>query len=120
MLGTARAVSVAAIAASLLMLAAIPTQAQQAAQGITRADFDAIHSDFFFGADRDFNLSLTEAEIEAQMLRSPGEVQGIVFLSSYDADGDGLVTYDEFTAGADAEFRRRDLNGDGVIAPDEF
>jgi hypothetical protein len=120
MFGTARAVSLAAIAASLLLLLASESRAQQVAQGITRADFDAIHSDFFFGADRDFNLSLTEPEIAAQMLRSPSDVQAIVDASSYDADGDGLVTYDEFTAGAATEFRRRDLNGDGVITSDEF
>jgi hypothetical protein len=129
MLGAVRAVSLAAITASLLFgmvfgttarQAAAQQMAQQTISGITRADFDAIHADFFFGADLDFNLSLTAAEIDTQLRRSSSEERGIVAIDSYDADGDGVVTYDEFTTGAAAEFHRRDLNGDGVITPDEF
>ena len=121
MLQTIRAISLAAIAVSLLIALAPDAPAQQSMPlGITRADFDAIHSDFFFGADKDFNLSLTTSEIDAQMRGSSPEVQSIVYAASYDQDGDGLVTYDEFTAGADAEFHHRDVNGNGVIEPDEF
>jgi Ca2+-binding EF-hand superfamily protein len=47
-------------------------------------------------------------------------VQSIVAISAYDENGDGEVSYDEFTAGAAAEFRRRDVNGDGVITPGEI
>ena len=115
-----RASSLLAIALSLVVAIVADASAQQAPAGITRAEFDAIHSDFFFGADMDFNLSLTAVEIDAQMRRSSSEIQGIVYPQYYDMDGDGLVTYDEFTAGAAAEFHRRDVNGDGVITPDEF
>ena len=115
-----RASSLLAIAMSLVVVAMANASAQQKPVGISRADFDAIHSDFFFGADSDFNLSLTQAEIDAQTRRSSSEIQGIVHAQYYDMDGDGLVTYDEFTAGAAAEFHRRDVNGDGVITPDEL
>lgn len=120
MSGTTRAMSISAAALSLLIAISGEAAAQQAPAGISRADFDAIHADFFFGADKDFNLTLTQAEIDAQMRRSSNEVQALVDAFSYDADGDGQVTYDEFTAGADAEFHHRDLNGDGFITPDEF
>lgn len=120
MLESVRAISLVAMSAALVLAAVQGAMAQQAAGGITRSDFDAIHADFFFGADLDFNLSLTQAEIDAQLRRSSDEVRSIVAISSYDENGDGDVTYDEFTAGAAAEFRRRDVNGDGVIKPDEF
>lgn len=119
MLRTTRATTLAAMTLSFLIVMSNAAAAQQAA-GISRADFDAIHADFFFGADKDFNLILTQAEIDAQMRRSPGNVQAIVDAWTYDQDGDGSVTYDEFTAGADAEFHHRDLNGDGFITPDEL
>lgn len=120
----ARAVSLAvclAVAAASLLFALSPdAAAQQNAAGITHADFDAIHADFFFAADLDFNMSLTPKEVDAQLRRSPPETQGMINIAAYDADGDGLITYDEFTAGADAEFSRRDANGDGVLTPDEL
>ena len=112
MLETVRAISLAAMSAALLLAAAQTVIAQQSTGGITRSDFDAVHADFFFGADVDFDLALTQAEIDAQLRRSSDEVRSIVAIASYDADGDGKVTYDEFTAGAAAEFHRRDVNGD--------
>ena len=117
---TVRAISLAAMSAALVFAVMQAATAQQAAGGIKRADFDAIHADFFFGADLDFDLVLTQAEIDAQLRRSSDEARSIVAISSYDENGDGKVTYDEFTAGAAAEFHRRDINGDGVITPDEF
>ena len=120
MLESVRAVTLVAMSAALVLAALQGAVAQQAAGGITRADYDAVHADFFFGADLDFNLMLTQAEIDAQLRRSSDEVRSIVAISSYDENGDGEVTYDEFTAGAAAEFHRRDVNGDGVITSDEF
>ena len=36
-----------------------------------------------------------------------------------DTDGDGLVTYEEFLARAEARFAMIDADGDGVITPEE-
>jgi hypothetical protein len=40
-------------------------------------------------------------------------------LQQADANGDGVVTRDEYVAFTDQRFARMDKNGDGVITPDE-
>ncbi|MGB0715327.1 MAG: EF-hand domain-containing protein [Phycisphaerae bacterium] len=42
------------------------------------------------------------------------------FLDRHDADEDGAVTLDEFTAPAREHYLRHDLNDDGVVTFDEF
>lgn len=41
------------------------------------------------------------------------------FLARFDANGDGVVSEQEFMAKAEARFQRLDRNHDGVITPDE-
>lgn len=42
------------------------------------------------------------------------------FMATYDRDGDGAVTADEYAAERHAGFRERDADGDGVISRDEY
>lgn len=45
---------------------------------------------------------------------------GSWMLKHLDADGDGMITLDEFRAAGDAAFARLDADGDGRISADEF
>ena len=59
--------------------------------------------------DGDGDMMLNDAEF--------GEAEGNRRFLSYDADGDGTVTEDEFRAG---EFRRYDRDGDSMIDDEEY
>lgn len=60
--------------------------------------------------------------------QNPGQgMQGSGFFQSaqegmlaFDANGDKLVTQEEFVAGTDAWFAMRDFSGDGVLSLDDF
>lgn len=57
-----------------------------------------------------------EAEAKAQ---GAGAGAGWL-LQRYDADGDGMITLQEFQAAGDAMFARLDLDGDGRLSADEL
>ncbi len=65
-----------------------------------------------FDADRDGKLGF--AEIEAMPERMAGRIDRL------DADGDREVTSAEMDAAAEARFRRRDKDGDGVLSGEEL
>ena len=49
----------------------------------------------------------------------PGRGGGMAMLRMADANGDGVVTRDEYLAAVDARFARMDRNGDGVLDESE-
>jgi len=45
--------------------------------------------------------------------------KGNMMYDHHDADGDGVITKEEFMAGAEERFAKMDANGDGEITKDE-
>lgn len=50
---------------------------------------------------------------------APPPVRAGGMMARVDANGDGVITRDEYLAGVDQRFDRLDLNHDGVLTPDE-
>ena len=68
--------------------------------------------------DTDGDGSLSEAELRPPRPEPPG-LHGDRDVMRHDADGDGVVTLEEFTAHAAEAFARIDANGDGQIGQSE-
>ena len=64
-------------------------------------------------ARREARAKLAQARAEAR------SAQAEYGFAMRDADGDGMITREEFTAPAMKRFDRADANGDGVITPEE-
>ena len=84
---------------------------RMAARAVKRSDEAA--SEAAVAARREAWEKLAKARAEAR------SAQGEFGFAMRDADGDGLVTREEFTAPAMKRFDRADANSDGVITPEE-
>ncbi len=86
---------------------------------ITREEATARRMQRFNRFDLDKDGSVTEQEaIEALVRRFRGRVQRRI--RSFDANGDGRVTREEFNAPVLERFSWRDSNGDGKLTRDEM
>lgn len=87
---------------------------RQAAQAATRAEGAAAEAnEAATAARREAWAKFTKAREEARSAR------GQLGFAMRDADGDGLISRDEFTAPALRRFDRADADGDGVVTPAE-
>lgn len=87
---------------------------------LSRQEFLAIRRAVFARADRDRSQSLEAAEFEAAQAAVSGQAsaRGRGF-AELDANGDGRVTLEEFTARTPG-FDRADRDGSGTLSPAEF
>lgn len=114
----------------LLLLAAGPALSQTASfaaldsdgsGAISRDEFLALRRAMFARIDADASGSLTAAEIEAARTAMPqsSRLPASTAVWSQDANGDGLLTVQEYTAESPG-FDRADRNGDGQLSVSEF
>ncbi len=88
---------------------------------VSLAEFEATHATQLARFDTNKDGTVTLAEVDAFFaghLQGPGAQltqQRLANLKAADANGDGIISADEFKAVGDAEFHRADTNGDGFI-----
>lgn len=73
----------------------------------------------FLELDADGNAELSAEELTKPM-REQADYKVRLLMKTYDADGDGKITQDEFAAKSRKRFATRDFNGDGKISDDEL
>ena len=77
---------------------------------LNRTDFVNMVNHRFQTLDVDHDSTLSKAEIP---------VRHHDLIASFDANGDGKITRDEFTTGSLAKFKAADLNSDDVLTGEE-
>ena len=128
-----------ALAAAVAAAVAATSLAASAGQGPMRADVDGsgtiseaeflaraadrpAPAEAFAAMDRDDDGYVTRRELRSHMIERMAERR----LARVDADGDGMVSEDEFIARAESaptpqeRFAKRDRNDDGVLTADEM
>ena len=102
------------VAATLLVGGALAAAAQTFG-GMSMLDVESERDAFFQSADADGDFALsTEEQVSALSQRHAR------LLECWDNDGDGLCSYTEFLESGEKLFSDLDLNGDGVLDPEEI
>ena len=88
---------------------------------LTREEANAGRMTMFARIDADSSGGLSSEEIDAAVAQAPGRgaMMGAM-LRAADADGDGVVSSEEFLAAPSPMFDRLDANGDDVLDADEL
>ncbi len=86
-----------------------------ASSSMNMFDFESARDSFFNKADRDGDLSLSPDEISEALGPTPSLLFGAT-----DYNGDGQITYGEYTQSTSEIFDFLDRNGDKVLTQDEF
>lgn len=68
--------------------------------------------------DKDKNGSLSQQEFAAMIGTSP-RINAKPLVTRFDKNKDGALTREEYRVGSLGDFERRDVNKDGMLAPDE-
>jgi hypothetical protein len=98
---------------ALLLGGALPAAAQSFS-GMSALDVEAERDSFFQSADADGDFALSADEQLSAIHRRDAKL-----LECSDDDGDGLCSYSEFLESGQKLFDQLDVNGDGVLDPDE-
>ena len=102
-----------ALVAALLLGGALQSTAQSFG-GMSMLDVEAERDDFFQSADADGDFALSTDEQLSAIHRRDAKL-----LECWDDDGDGLCSYSEFLESGQKLFNQLDVNGDGVLDPEE-
>lgn len=98
---------------------------------VSKEEFTAGRDTIFTKLDANGDAKIDQAEIDGareawhQRMNKPAQTDGQAkkqrgFMQLIDADSDGKITAEEFSAAGDRMFARLDDNGDGKIAKDEL
>ena len=98
---------------ALLLAGAFPVAAQSFG-GMSMLDVEAERDEFFQSADADGDFALSTDEQLSAIHRRDANL-----LECWDDDADGLCTYTEFLDSGQKLFNQLDVNGDGVLDPEE-
>ncbi len=118
--------------AGLIMASGLQAQAQGKPLGlysrmdsngdgkVSLAEFEAAHATQLARFDANKNGTVTVSEVDAFFaphLSQGGQFvqQRLATLRSADANGDGVISAEEFKTAGEAEFKAADANGDGYI-----
>ena len=102
-----------ALVAALLLGSALQSTAQSFG-GMSMLDVEAERDDFFQSADADGDFALSTDEQLSAIHRRDAKL-----LECWDDDADGLCSYSEFLDSGQKLFNQLDVNGDGVLDPEE-
>lgn len=103
-----------ALAAAALLFGGALQAAAQSFGGMSIMDVEAERDSFFQSADADGDFTLSTDEQMSALIRPHAKL-----LECWDGDGDGLCSYSEFLQSGEQLFNQLDVNGDGILDPDE-
>jgi Ca2+-binding EF-hand superfamily protein len=115
------AVALAATLASVQPALAQDAGAAAGAQGITMDQFVARQSARIMAADTDGDGRVSRAEFAALASMRAGKAgrDPERLFDAMDSNHDGYLDKDEIRSVLEKRFRRMDLNGDGILTPEE-
>ena len=107
-------IGIPALVVAALLLGGAPQAAAQTFGGMSMLDVEAERDNFFQSADADGDFALSTDEQLSAIDQRHAKL-----LECWDDDADGLCSYSEFLDSGQKLFNQLDVNGDGVLDPEE-